>query len=258
MHAVLPGTGFPVCAPWRSCHPGKEIAESTLFLSSKGRLVQFSAYGIKSEGNRRGRSKRESDSDIPVKRDDKLKDSSSSIDESSKSSSQEEILALFRRIQSSISEGGPVMRKNRNTSIPKVSQAAKSFQEAQRQYPTQKRVRGKISSQSKDHKPPLQRAILNKDERKVDAEKFKLSRPPSNFVKRSPIPSATLLRENTGQAIGEGSPATVAGELPGLQSIDGLKLSELKELAKSRGIKGYSKLKKGELVDLLNRLLSST
>jgi hypothetical protein len=30
-----------------------------------------------------------------------------------------------------------------------------------------------------------------------------------------------------------------------------MKLTELKELAKSRGIKGYSKLKKGELLELL-------
>ncbi|KAJ0966493.1 hypothetical protein J5N97_023410 [Dioscorea zingiberensis] len=36
-------------------------------------------------------------------------------------------------------------------------------------------------------------------------------------------------------------------------NLNSLKLSELRDLAKSRGIKGYSKLKKSDLVELLNR-----
>lgn len=36
-----------------------------------------------------------------------------------------------------------------------------------------------------------------------------------------------------------------------LKKLEDMKLTELKEIAKSKGIKGYSKLKKGELVELL-------
>ena len=39
--------------------------------------------------------------------------------------------------------------------------------------------------------------------------------------------------------------------------LDGYKVGELKELAKTAGISGYSKLKKAELVDILLKQLSS-
>lgn len=78
---------------------------------------------------------------------------------------------------------------------------------------------------------------------------FKLVRPPSTFVKRSPISSlpggnGSHLTVEASQAIGE------SRELK-IQSIENMKLTDLKALAKSRGIKGYSKLKKSELLELL-------
>lgn len=78
---------------------------------------------------------------------------------------------------------------------------------------------------------------------------FKLVRPPSKFVKRSPIPSpsggnGSHLKVEASQAIAE----TMELKFP---SIEDMKLTELKALAKSRGFKGYSKLKKNELLELL-------
>ena len=39
---------------------------------------------------------------------------------------------------------------------------------------------------------------------------------------------------------------------PQVQDLSGLKLSELREVAKSRGLKGYTKLRKADLLSLLN------
>ena len=77
----------------------------------------------------------------------------------------------------------------------------------------------------------------------------KLSRPPSNFVKRSPIPYPTAPRGNYLQHKSDVAAETTE-ELK-LANIEKLKLTELKELAKTKGIKGYSRLKKSELVQLL-------
>ncbi|XP_074269830.1 uncharacterized protein LOC141592856 isoform X2 [Silene latifolia] len=74
----------------------------------------------------------------------------------------------------------------------------------------------------------------------------KLTRPPSNFVKKSPIPSPTPLRNNVADDTELSSEDRADPE-----KLDEMKLSELKGVAKVRGIKGYSKLKKSELLELL-------
>ncbi|MQL80153.1 hypothetical protein Taro_012614 [Colocasia esculenta] len=262
MHAALlglrlHGAGFLVASPRAPAGLLNlaDIADVGLSPSSQRRQLQFSVCSIKSEGNRKGRSQRKSASDTPVEGDEKLKNSIPSVKESSELSSNEEILALFRRIQSSISKGEPVVRKKRNTR--KVSQSPKRVSDAQRQDPKQKQVGDVISTRSRDKQPPQQRDTSSKDENIVNAsasERFKPLRPPSKFVKQSPIPLALLPRGSTSQIVGEELPITAAEDTPGVQKIDGLKLSELKELAKSRGVKGYSKLKKGELLELLKRL----
>lgn len=78
---------------------------------------------------------------------------------------------------------------------------------------------------------------------------LKSARPPSNFVKRSPIPSHTTPRGKAVKLKNEVTVRTTSfNELP---KVEEMKVTELKELAKSRGIKGYSKMKKSELVELL-------
>lgn len=78
---------------------------------------------------------------------------------------------------------------------------------------------------------------------------IKSTRPTSSFVKRSPIPHSTTPREKEVEVESEALSTIPGGKE--LVKVDELKLTELKELAKSRGIKGYSKLKKSDLVELL-------
>lgn len=77
------------------------------------------------------------------------------------------------------------------------------------------------------------------------------SRPPSKFMKRSPVPSPSTLRGRMFELNNEESHARAGINELKLRRIEEMKLTELKELAKSRGIKGYSKLKKSELLQLL-------
>lgn len=79
----------------------------------------------------------------------------------------------------------------------------------------------------------------------------KSTRLPSKFVKKSPIPSPSTSIERILELNNEALWARAGSEELKLPSIEEMKLTELKELAKSRGIKGYSKLKKIELVELL-------
>lgn len=80
---------------------------------------------------------------------------------------------------------------------------------------------------------------------------LKLTRPPSNFVKKSPIPSLSTPRGKVTEANNDALPAIMEDKQVQAELLVGLKLAELKELAKSRGLKGYSKLKKDELIKIL-------
>ena len=75
------------------------------------------------------------------------------------------------------------------------------------------------------------------------------TRPASNFVKRSPIASSLPLRINETEVSNREESSSAADKE--FSKIDKKKLSELKGLAKERGLRGYSKLKKSELVQLL-------
>lgn len=95
-------------------------------------------------------------------------------------------------------------------------------------------------------------------------------RPPSSFTRKSPIPSLSNPREGV-QSENETIPATptqMTGLTNEISPIDDdsdhqamkfaeMKLPQLKEVAKSKGIKGYSKLKKSELVELLIKTLAN-
>lgn len=100
-----------------------------------------------------------------------------------------------------------------------------------------------------------------------DAE---VARPVSKFVKKSPIPSPSLVQDDKevaeeqlqsvtrNKVADKQQQALTTDRESNVQNLDELKLPELKELAKRRGIKGYSKLKKGELLELLKGLSEST
>ena len=85
----------------------------------------------------------------------------------------------------------------------------------------------------------------------------KLTRPPSTFVRRSPIPlsnrgvPADLRSDQVPAADYKKETEIPELKVLALQKVEDMKLPELKELAKSKGIKGYSKLRKAELVKLL-------
>lgn len=90
--------------------------------------------------------------------------------------------------------------------------------------------------------------------RKMKVEKqpqetdFKLTRLPSSFVRKSPISSLSALRGEVYELKDEDKQVQTETRL------EKMKLQELKELAKSRKIKGYSKLNKGQLIEILGVL----
>ncbi|KAG9447857.1 hypothetical protein H6P81_013985 [Aristolochia fimbriata] len=229
-----------------------EIADGTLLFASRRDPVQSPALSIRSEGNRRGRPPRKKISPEQTAKEDAEQKGREL--ESSDSSNQEEIIALFRRIQSSISKEGSVSNLKKSNTLKK--HPVKSDQEGQNQHPTRKQISGRnLSKEGESSSLPRRRGSPKRVPVTEDSPPkgdYKLSRPTSNFVKRSPIPSQSVPpTERVGELEEEPTPS----EEVELQRVDKLKLPELKELAKSKGIKGYSKLKKAELVALLTRLL---
>ncbi|XP_019707330.2 uncharacterized protein [Elaeis guineensis] len=261
MHAVLlpnGGVRMPFTFPLlkfshaKSIH-GKEIADGTLHFASQGGLLQPSVSIIRSEGNRRGRPRRNASADRAAKGGDGLKDSSNTSDETSKSSSQEKIIALFKRIQTSISKGGSARSKRRSPSNPKEKQTTESVLGSRRKYVKQKQARDKVPSPD-----DILSSVDETTDDAVTSGKVKMSRPVTNFVKRSPIPPPSLTLESIQKVSEECLPVVAAEEKSEIQTLDEMKLPELKELARKRGVKGYSKLKKGELLELLKGLLQSS
>lgn len=208
----------------------------------------------------RGRSPPKNSSSDRSWKEDEEKKSNRSIDgESVGSSTRKDIIALFRRIQSSISQGKSSSSNKRNSKNTKHRQSAESVLDVLHdQFPSKKQVTDKGPNQE-GNKPLPQRTVVPKKETKTKGDStrkgFKVLRPTSNFVKRSPIPSPSTPKEKIDEVLEEGSPSAVVVKAIELQRVDKLKLVELKELAKSRGVKGYSKLKKAELVELLKGLL---
>ncbi|XP_027160265.1 uncharacterized protein LOC113761511 [Coffea eugenioides] len=174
--------------------------------------------------------------------------------ENQSSRNREEIISLFRRIQSSISKGSANSKK-RSSQPSEDGSSADSVLEVLRQ----SRTKGKTATKDGDKILARQRGSLRKEQKAnyssvVDS---KLTRPPSTFVRRSPIPLSNRgvpadLRSDQVPAA-DYKKETEIPELKGLalQKVEDMKLPELKELAKSKGIKGYSKLRKAELVKLL-------
>lgn len=150
---------------------------------------------------------------------------------------KQEILALFRRIQSSISAAESAASKvgTNNASAESVLQVLRqSRKQVKGKTPYREGSTGLSESENKQKKVERIDSVSNEGI---------ISRPPSNFVKRSPIPSVHVERVEDDVMI------ATDGE-----DLETMKLAELKELAKSRGVKGYSKLKKAELIELLKTI----
>ncbi|XP_077227742.1 rho termination factor isoform X2 [Tasmannia lanceolata] len=242
---------------------GKSIfanQHGTLLFQLRRDLNQSFVSSIRCEENRRRRFPRRNTASGRASKGEEEKAHKLSVGESSNSSNQEEIIALFRRIETSITKEGSagLDAKKRRSNNAKEKQSVEAVLEVVRQQPSRKQGRGKGASQG-DDKTLCQNRGAPKKESSIENGSpkgdLKLSRPPSNFVKRSPIPLPSMPKEKFGEAIEELSPTEIAEKGLDLQRLDVLKLPELKDLAKSRGVKGYSKLKKGELLELLKGLL---
>lgn len=234
-----------------------EIADwpgtSTLLCAPQRDLYRLPVLSIRSDGNKKGRPPRKNNDNGRTPKGHENKTPKVSDGESSGSSNQEEIIALFKRIQTSISKGESISSKKRSSDSSKGKKSAEAVLDVLRL--SGKQVKDSTANKSKSEKALFGQRDMLKKEEKAEAKEnepileFQLTRPPSNFVKRSPIPLPSTPREKVNELNSENSsrPDSVE-ELPRFEEM---KLPELKELAKSRGIKGYSRLKKSELVELL-------
>jgi hypothetical protein len=97
-----------------------EIADGPLLFDSQKGFPRLTVLSIRSDGHRRHGPPRKS-SDSRRRKEDENETPQSSDGKKSKSSNQEEIIALFRRIQSSISKGESTKKRNSNLSEDKPS-----------------------------------------------------------------------------------------------------------------------------------------
>ncbi|KAL8460692.1 hypothetical protein ACS0TY_031493 [Phlomoides rotata] len=229
-------------------------------------------WSIRADGNRERPKKKPSQGrEVPG-----AEDNPQSFDgRSSLTSNKEEILALFKRIQSSISKGEALNPKKRNPKAaedkPSPSPSAESILEVLHQSRTQ--GKGKTVGTKREKFVPPQRDSWKKEDRAehLSTTGLKSTRPPSSFTRRSPIPTLSTANDEIqpeNEALLESPPLSIPRDGIELKSeglaanddqslqLEKMKLAELKEVAKSKGIKGYSKLKKSELVELLNRSLN--
>ncbi|KAL7243508.1 hypothetical protein ACSBR1_015829 [Camellia fascicularis] len=231
----------------------KEIADGPSLFASRKNSIRLTVLNMRADGNRRRQHPQENTATGRTeKTEDENKISQLSNGKTSNSKNQEEIIALFRRIQSSISKGDSISPKMRSSKSSQDNTSAESVLEVLRL--SRKQVKGEKASKKEGNRASTRRRDLLQKDQKVQEypspTDLQLTRPPSNFVKRSPIPFALSSRKKVVEQKIEASSAT-AGEEKESPKLEDMKLSELKELAKTRGSKGYSKLKKSELVELL-------
>ncbi|XP_015576678.1 uncharacterized protein LOC8275157 [Ricinus communis] len=214
------------------------------------RVLQLSISNTKSDGSRRGRSPRKSSSPGKRKKEDKSEKYQFSDGKLPRSPEKDEIIALFRRIHSSISKGEAKSTQQTDINFSEDKSPTESILEALRQSrkPVKGREQDRVSMQKRG--VPKEGPKLQNNAQHM-AAKFNFTRPPSKFIRRSPISSPSFPRGSPTELNNDPSASTESDKVLELPQIEEMKLPELKELAKSRGIKGYSKLKKGELLELL-------
>ncbi|XP_009621321.1 SAP-like protein BP-73 [Nicotiana tomentosiformis] len=242
----LPSFSY-LCKPKLEIRIPKEIAYGPSVSTNRSDCHCSTLSTIRAEGSRRRRSSIDA---TPGKtsKGDEINIQSSRDSKSSNSLSQEEIISLFKRIQSSISTGDSLSSKKRSTKSSEEKPTIESVLEILRHSKTEST--GTTSNTKGDKGLTHQRG---QKEPKADYSPTldpRSTRPPSSFVKRSPLQSPLNSKEKV-ELKTETSPGN-HGEREAIK-IEDMKLPQLKELAKSRGLKGYSKLKKSELVELLIR-----
>ncbi|KAM4100948.1 hypothetical protein ACJW30_05G106800 [Castanea mollissima] len=265
----------------------KETADRPSLFDPPKDFHQLTVSSIRSDENGRRRPPWRSSASRRTSEDENETPQSSN-GEKSNSSNPEEIIAMFRRIQSAISKDESVKTK-RNSNLSKDKTSPESVLEVLRK--SRKQVKGdvdKTSNKEGDKVLTRRRGVAKKEEQVQKSPlvgDLKPTRLPSKFVKRSPIPSPSTPRERMLELNNEAylkqtrlpskfvkrspipSPSTPTERILELNNeasqpragrkefklprIEDMKLTELKDLAKSRGLKGYSKLKKSELIELL-------
>lgn len=118
-----------------------EIADGNLSFSTLRDQILLSVSSIKSEGSRRGYPRRRNPASDTNTEDYDQRVQQDSDGEVVDSSNQKEIIALFRRIQSSISKGASVNPKS-NSTASRSQQSADAVLEVLRQYPATKPAKG--------------------------------------------------------------------------------------------------------------------
>jgi len=117
---------------WCSLLNLPEIADGSLAFASHNGVLQFSVSSIKSDGNSKGRPPRKSSAPGRTEKEDEDSKSQSSDRKQPMSSKQAEIMALFRRIQSSISKGESTATKKKKASRSEENSPTNSILEVLR------------------------------------------------------------------------------------------------------------------------------
>ncbi|KAK7245528.1 hypothetical protein RIF29_40374 [Crotalaria pallida] len=227
----------------KSCLSMKEVAVQSSPFVFPNVVSPFTNSSIRSDGDKGGQTKGRNENKRCQTFDGKK----------SNSTDQQEIIALFKRIRASISKVDSQNTGKRSSKANKDKPSTESILDILRE-PKTKGKAGKTSNSSKEQ-DLLRRIGESRKQLEVKENShvsdFKLTRPPSNFVKKSPITSLSTPRGMSIEQNDDSLPAIMGDKQAQSERLEELKLAELKELAKSNGVKGYSKLKKGELIKIL-------
>ncbi|KAI4332532.1 hypothetical protein L6164_017433 [Bauhinia variegata] len=232
----------------------KDIAVgASSFVPHKG-VCWLTISSTKLNGEERGKSHRRNFAPASAEKGDGKKNRRSFDGKGAKPEDQEDIIALLKRIQVSISKDNVRGSDKTSSDSYKEKDSVESMIDVFRV--SEKQSKGKPSSGERKKNWTKRRGISRKEQgiqkhNPPVTTGFKLTRLPSNFEKKSPIPYLSPPRGRALELNSEPLPVTSENTREETVKLEKMKLLELKELAKSRGIKGYSKLKKGELVEKL-------
>ncbi|MED6155072.1 hypothetical protein PIB30_002284 [Stylosanthes scabra] len=227
------GFSFPTCFSLsKHCYLAEVPVQPSPFAFQKAVSPFTNSKTIKCKGDSKG---------VQTSRRNEDKRSKSFKGEKSESPHHEEIMDLLKRIRISISKGN-----SQNKDNPTPEHGRDILDDPKKQ------VKGNISK-PKDLLEKIGNEEGAEENPHTSGSGFNLIRLPSNFTKKTPIPSLSAPRGNIIGQTNHGS-SEVSSETKvqsESESLEVMKLAELKELAKSRGIESYSKLKKSELIKVL-------